>query len=155
PNNNPMPNPAPNPNPAPMPVATYEVPSLVGMKKEAALQALGSKVVGKAIVSGAAPTRAQVGDVVSQQPQAGSNVAPGSTVTFYYFGPMSRRPDPNPNPPDPNNNNPPTPPNTQVSYWLGRKAGANDERIIYDVPVPAFFVAWMQESTSIGGGQTY
>lgn len=49
----------------------------------------------------------------------------------------------------------PQPPAANTTYWLGRRAGPGDDRLIYDVQLPDFFVNWMKIQTPIGGGQKF
>lgn len=111
------------------------------MSLDEATTKLGGELVAKPIANGPAPTAEQAGKVSLQQPRAGARVAAGTTITLRYYEAVKPNPMPEPS--------------AVKSYWLGRKAGAGDERVIYDVRLPDYFVEWMRESTPVGGGTSY
>lgn len=141
----PAPEPTPSPDPTPEPAKTVVVPRMIGMTLEDATAKLGGDLVAKGIANGPAPTPEQAGKVSLQQPRAGARVAAGATVTLRYYEAPQPAPKPDPMPE----------PSAVKSYWLGRKAGPGDNRILYDVAVPDYFVEWMKEATPVGGGANY
>lgn len=151
---NPMPDPQPTPDPAP-PGRMVTVPSFGGLTTDQAAARPTRGLVLKLIAVGAPPTPDKAGMIVFQQPVGGAEAPAGSTVTLHHFAKASPRPQPDPIPNPSPQPDPAPSPNRTTTYWLGRKPGANDNRLIYDVPVPAYFAAWMQENTASGGGTRY
>jgi hypothetical protein len=152
----PMPMPEPNNDPGPPPPGRrINVPSFGGMTIDEASTQPANGLAIKLIAVGAPPTPDKAGTIVFQRPPGGAEAPAGSTVTLYHFTAANQRPNPRPAPrPDPRPNPTPTPA-VVTTYWLGRKGGPDNGQLIYDVRVPDYFLQWMQEKTSCGGGTRY
>ena len=73
----------PEATPTPTPETTVSVPSLRGLDQDSAISSLESRNLRYTIVEGEYTSSLNVGDVLSTDPEAGTEVAEGTTITVY------------------------------------------------------------------------
>ncbi len=73
----------PEATPTPTPETTVSVPNLRGLDQDSAISSLDSRNLRYTIVEGEYTSSLNVGDVLSTDPEAGTEVAEGTTITVY------------------------------------------------------------------------